>query len=103
MKYPHVGNGSSKRRTIFALASHTILAIAPPRAQLRTKRVNYPHPAGVPTPPSHYLYATAIGGYQLFNPLTALVIMPIQMREGQREWICGQIARVFKIYNFVRS
>ena len=67
------------------------------------KRVKYPHPPGVPTPESHYLDATAIGGYQLFSPLTALVNMPAPLREGQREWIGGQIMRVCKIYNIVRS
>ncbi|KAF4628856.1 hypothetical protein G7Y89_g9292 [Cudoniella acicularis] len=67
------------------------------------KTANYPHPEGVPTPASHYLHATAIGGYQLFNPLAALVSMKVQLREGQREWIYGQIMRVFKIYNIKSS
>jgi len=67
------------------------------------KRVKYPHPAGVPTPLPHYLHATAIGGYQLLDALTALVGMKISLREGQREWISGQIMRIYKIYNIVRS
>ena len=67
------------------------------------KRVKYPHPKGVPTPLPHYLHATAIGGYQLLDALTALVSMTVPLREGQREWIGRQITRVFKIYNIVRS
>jgi hypothetical protein len=67
------------------------------------KRVTYPHPIGVPTPLPHYLHATAIGGYQLLDALAALVSMTVPLREGQREWIGGQIMRVFKIYNIVRS
>jgi hypothetical protein len=67
------------------------------------KRVKYPHPTGVPTPLPHYLHATAIGGYQLLDALTALVSTTVPLREGQREWIGGQIMRVFKIYNIVRS
>jgi hypothetical protein len=67
------------------------------------KGVKYPHPTGVRTPPPHYLHATAIGGYQLLDALTALVSMAVPLREGQREWISGQVMRVFKIYNIVRS
>ena len=67
------------------------------------RRASYPYLAGVPTPSEHYLHASAIGGYQLFNPLTALVSMALPLREGQREWISGQIIRVFRIYNIVRS
>ncbi|KAE9373037.1 hypothetical protein N431DRAFT_534197 [Stipitochalara longipes BDJ] len=67
------------------------------------KRVKYPHLPGIPTPLPHYLHATAIGGYQLFDPLTTLVSMAVPLREGQREWIGGQIMRVFRIYNIVRS
>ena len=61
--------------------------------------VKYPHPAGVATPSSHYLHAPAIGGYQLFDPLTTLVSMKIILRDGQKEWISQQIKRVFRIYN----
>jgi hypothetical protein len=67
------------------------------------KRVKYPHQTGVSTPLPHYLHATAIGGYQLLDALTTLVGMGVPLREGQREWIGGQIMRVFKIYNIVRS
>ena len=61
--------------------------------------VDYPHPNGVPTPPSHYLHATAIGGFQLVNPLTTLLSMKVDLRDGQREWVYHQMMRLFKIYN----
>jgi hypothetical protein len=103
-------NEISKCRTRIQQEADDICACIPYHIGDRTKpgvcgdkRVKYPHPQGVPTPSSHYLHATAIGGYNLFTPLTALTVMALPLREGEREWIQGQIMRVFRIYNIVRG
>jgi hypothetical protein len=100
--FPHVETASSKKQTTFAPAFHTILGIES-SGRNWGQEGDIPAPTGVPTPLPHYLHATAIGGYQLLDALTALVSMTVPLREGQREWIGGQITRVFKIYNIVRS
>jgi hypothetical protein len=105
-----VTNDISTRRHCIQQEADDICACVPYHIEdqnapgaVRDKRVTYPHPIGMPTPLPHYLHATAIDGYQLLHALAALVSMTVPLREGQREWIGGQIMRVFKIYNIVRS
>jgi hypothetical protein len=66
--------------------------------------VHYPRaPSGVPGQlkppiPDHYQTGPALGGWSLLAPLATLLRMKVGMRDGQRIWIAGQMARTARIY-----
>jgi hypothetical protein len=63
------------------------------------KKVQYPHAPGEALPGEHYEIAPLMGGYQLLDPLGGLLRMQIKLRNGQRQWVGGQIMRISRIYN----
>ncbi|KAF4638024.1 hypothetical protein G7Y89_g40 [Cudoniella acicularis] len=65
------------------------------------KSIRYPHPPGISVPDIHYLRGLALGGFVLLNPLGAVLEMDLKLREGQREWIGGQLMRTFRVYNLL--
>ena len=70
--------------------------------RLDDKTVEYPCILGLTVPDDHYTGAAAYAGYFLMARLPELLSLPVPLREGQREWIGGQMQRVMKIYN-IRS
>jgi len=61
------------------------------------KRVLYPMVRGDKLMEEHYTIASAKGGINLLGPLT-LLMGRTDLRQGQREWIGGQVRRIFKLY-----
>ncbi len=66
---------------------------------LGDKRVHYPHVPGKEVPNSHYHMAPAMAGFWLPGPLQTLMGLKIGLREGQKQWIGGQLMRLAHIYN----
>lgn len=62
------------------------------------KTVQYPHMAGLAVPDDHYVGAAAHGGWMLTARLLELLSPKIPLRDGQRQWIAGQMQRLMKIY-----
>lgn len=73
------------------------------RVQPEDKNVRYPHAPGRPVPKDHYQTGPAMGGWSLLQPLGALWGMKIKLRDGQRQWIGGQMARIARIYGIRRG
>lgn len=61
--------------------------------------INYPRISGKPPIIDHYQTGPALGGWSLIVPLSTLMRMRIHLREGQRDWIAGQMGRTARIYN----
>lgn len=61
--------------------------------------VKYPRVPGRPSVMDHYQTGPAMGGWALLQPLGQLMKMKITLREGQKGWLAGQIARTARIYN----
>jgi hypothetical protein len=60
--------------------------------------VKYPQAPGRPPVKDHYQSGPTMGGLSLLGPITALLKMDITMREGQRMWLAGQLARTARVY-----
>jgi hypothetical protein len=73
------------------------------RMQPEDKNVHYPHAPGRPVPKDHYQTGPAMGGWSLLQPLGAVWAMKIKLRDGQRQWIGGQMARIARIYGIRRG
>lgn len=67
-------------------------------APLYQPGANYPHLEGVPTSEQHYRAASSVGGWYLLGPLMLVLSLKTRLREGQREWVLGQMGRVARIY-----
>jgi hypothetical protein len=63
------------------------------------RNAQYPHAAGSSVPSTHYQMAPVSGGYQLLGVFSTLLNMDIKLRDGQRQWISGQLRRLSTIYN----
>lgn len=61
--------------------------------------VTYPCAPGRPQVTDHYQGGPTMGGWGILQPLGQLAKMPIRLRDGQRGWIAGQMARTARIYN----
>ncbi|KAG9240231.1 hypothetical protein BJ878DRAFT_546471 [Calycina marina] len=61
--------------------------------------VQYPWAPGRTPVKDHYQTGPTMGGWALLIPLGTLMEKDIPLREGQRKWIAGQMARTAKIYN----
>jgi len=61
--------------------------------------VQYPCVPGRPPVKDHYHTGPTMGGWSLLLPLGTLTKMNIQLRDGQRGWIAGQMARTARIYS----
>jgi len=61
--------------------------------------VQYPRAPGRLPVKDHYHTGPTMGGWSLLLPLGKLLKMKIPLREGQRGWIAGQMARTTRIYN----
>jgi hypothetical protein len=66
------------------------------------RNVEYPHARGSPIPETHYQIAPAMGGHQLLGALGTLLRDNIILRNGQKQWIGGQLTRLARIYNIGR-
>ncbi|KAG0647228.1 White-opaque regulator 2 [Hyphodiscus hymeniophilus] len=73
------------------------------RMQPEDKIVHYPMAPGRPVPNDHYQSGPAMGGWSLLQPLGAVWGMKLKMRDGQRQWIGGQMARIARIYGIRRG
>lgn len=60
--------------------------------------VQYPRIGISLLPQEHYITAAAHGGIFLITKLTQLLSLGPLLREGQREWILGQMGRIKRIY-----
>jgi hypothetical protein len=65
--------------------------------------IHYPRIPGRPPIIDHYRSGPALGGWSLLAPLGTLMKMKVPLREGQRDWIAGQMARTARIYNIGAS
>jgi len=61
--------------------------------------VQYPRAPGRPPVKDHYHTGPTMGGWSLLLPLGTLAKMKIPLRDGQRRWIAGQMARTARVYN----
>lgn len=61
--------------------------------------INYPRVPGRPPIIDHYQTGPTMGGWSLLIPLGMLAKMEIQFRQGQKQWLAGQMARTARIYN----
>ena len=73
------------------------------RMQAEDKDVQYPHAPKRPVPKDHYQSGPAMGGWSLLQPLGAVWGMKIQLRNGQKQWIGDQMARIARIYGIKRG
>ncbi|KAH8687303.1 hypothetical protein BGZ60DRAFT_5625 [Tricladium varicosporioides] len=67
------------------------------------RRVQYPRLPGQQVPDAHYLTAPALGGFTLLLPLGTVIGMKTKLRDGQKEWMGGQLIRLYRIYNIGRK
>ncbi|KAL8829248.1 MAG: hypothetical protein Q9191_002122 [Dirinaria sp. TL-2023a] len=61
----------------------------------------YPTPEGQPLPQGHHQNASAFGGWYLYSPLKEITNVFMYLREGQPEWVLGQMKRLAKIHDVV--
>ena len=59
---------------------------------------SYPSAEGQPLPKSHPQNASAFGGWYMLTPFRETVQVAKYLREGQLDWIRGQMQRLAKIY-----
>jgi hypothetical protein len=69
--------------------------------RLGDRNVEYPHARGSPIPETHYQMAPAMGGYQLLGALGTLLRFDIILRNGQKQWIGGQLVRLARICRLI--
>jgi hypothetical protein len=60
--------------------------------------VKYPRSSGRPPVKDHYQSGPTMGGWSILGPIATLLRMDIKMREGQRQWLAGQMARTARVY-----
>lgn len=63
------------------------------------RKVQYPHAPYQEVPSDHYQMAPAMGGFWLLGPLQTLMGLRLGLREGQKQWVGGQLRRIAHIYN----
>jgi len=64
------------------------------------KTVQYPHlPTLSKADDEHILGAAAMGGWSLAQQLIIVLRLKSPLRDGQREWIVGQLHRLTKVYS----
>jgi hypothetical protein len=73
------------------------------RMEPEDRVVNYPHAPGRPVSKDHYQSGPAMGGWSLLQPLGIIWGMKIKLRDGQKQWIGGQMARIARIYGIRRG
>lgn len=61
----------------------------------------YPSAEGQPLPQGHHQNASAFGGWYLYAPLKQITNVSMYLREGQLEWVLGQLKRLAKIHDVV--
>jgi hypothetical protein len=66
------------------------------------KGTKFPHLPGETTSNLHYRMAPAVGGFAVLKSFGELLSLKLELREGQKEWINGQIIRLANIYNLRR-
>ena len=60
--------------------------------------VKYPRAPGTPHIKDHYQTGPTMGGWSILAPIATLLKMDIKLREGQRQWLAGQLARTARVY-----
>jgi hypothetical protein len=60
--------------------------------------VKYPRAPARPPIRDHYLTGPTMGGWSMLGPIASLLKMNIKIREGQRQWLAGQMARTARVY-----
>ena len=61
--------------------------------------INYPRIPGKQPIVDHYQTGPTMGGWSLLIPMGTLAKMDVSLRQGQKQWLMGQIARTARIYN----
>ena len=96
---------SEKARYIIQESTDTVCASVPyflgdrnGILQFDDKTVLYPRVRSDATPPEHYAAAAAYGGIFLTQRLAELLQPDLPLRDGQRQWIFGQMQRIRRIY-----
>ena len=60
--------------------------------------VKYPQAPGRPPVKDHYQSGPTMGGWSILGPIASVLKMDIKIREGQRQWLAGQMARTARVY-----
>ncbi|CAF9923110.1 MAG: hypothetical protein HETSPECPRED_005243 [Heterodermia speciosa] len=104
--HPFLSSAQEQQRTARATVQRladTICASVPfylgDRAsvlRIDDQTIRYPRVGSGATPVEHYRTAAAYGGMFLMQRLPQLLALPL--REGQREWVLGQMGRVKRVY-----
>ena len=66
-------------------------------------QLHYPNVPGKPMSKDHQKTASAYGGWYLFAPLMETTRIWTYLREGQREWLGGQLMRLARMYDVKTS
>ena len=66
--------------------------------RLDDKTVEYPHISGVAVPDDHRAAAAAFAGWFVTGRLAELLSPRVPLRDGQRQWIGGQMQRLKRLY-----
>lgn len=62
-------------------------------------KVTYPSLNGQPTSMEHHKTSCAYGGWYLFAPFQETMTLGAYLREGQLQWLRGQLLRLAKMYD----
>ena len=65
---------------------------------VNNKTVQYPHVTGVTVSEDHHAAAAAFAGWFLTGRLAELLSPRVPLRDGQRQWIGGQMQRLKRLY-----
>ena len=69
-------------------------------ARIDDKTVEYPHPQGQSrADDEHIVGAAAMGGWSLAAQLSKILKLQTPLRDGQRQWIVGQLQRLVRVYS----
>lgn len=71
--------------------------------QLYEAQIVYPTLPGRPMSEAHQRTASAYGGWYLFAPFKEIMKVAMYLREGQQEWVTGQLFRLATIYGVTPS
>ena len=61
--------------------------------------IEFPYNSTQKVSEDHRRAAAALGGWHLLEPLKTSLRTTSCLREGQKEWIKGQMARIWRIYS----
>ena len=61
----------------------------------------YPGAEGQPLPKGHHQNAAAFGGWYILTPLRETTKVATYLREGQLNWVLGQMKRLARIYGVI--